>query len=350
MKYVFWSHDPAGEFFYDHPIAEVEKVLKKEIAAGRKYHVLGIEATAVARPNRSRTEQAMNALVQRVRRAYDQVFQRFRQNLDKKGAEKQATQFVFSMARHWTKYRIDMATSGEVVLAAKHAMRYRLLESYDADEMPKISSSQVSTKALMEDALTLTPCFEKRDLTAAGNELFQSQCKRGDALFYRHERILQNLPQILDESKRALKVGGVRCMALLGGLHYSLAVLHKNQLPEIKSSHAVTPQIREILLKKDFFSFLARIHARASAGAQPRIVWAQRAVMTLALLRDLQHASPRNPTIAREFFEKRAKREEKAMRLVRRVTPSDFEEIAANYKYSEKPVYQVLEEHFSRKK
>jgi len=345
VKYVFWVHAPVGKEYAEHPILQVEKILRRELSKGRKYHVLCVESSNISQEEKRKVERGYGEEISKIRRMFSQLRRH-------KIPEELATGYSFERA---TEYNAP-SLAGELVLAAKYGLKLKFIEAYSEDEFRGFRR----TKRRAGSYPGIYRHIENRDLNAARNAFVRRAAGDGLAGLKRHYKMLDFIPRIVSEEAGRKHV--FRALALLGNAHYPIVLLHRQMLPELPASHEFAQRFPNFVRRANAFTrFLKRMANRVSAGKGVRLHWANHAVLYQTAEQDFRKAFGRKSRKQLQvfsgaegkqtlWFESPAAAPRQtvvatANRIVE-TTQEDFPKIAERYRRSKRPFHEVLAEYW----
>lgn len=345
VKYVFWIHEPVGKEYEEHPIAQVEEILKRELSQRRKYHALCVESANISQEEKGKLEKGYNKEIQRIRRLYSEL-RRY------KIPEERATGYLFQRV---IKYHAA-SIAGELVLAAKYGLKLKFVEAYSEGEFKGFKRIKRRAGGFQ----WVYRNVENRDLNAARDAFVRRAAGRGLVNLKRHYTMLDFIPRIVSEEAGRKRV--FRALILLGNAHYPMMLLHRQLLPELPASHEFAQRFPNFVRRANAFTrFLVRMENRLSAGKGIRLHLANRAVLYQAAEQDFRKAfegKSRKKLLVFSGAEEKQKLwfevpeaapQQTVLATANRIvetTQEDFPKIAERYRHSKKPFHEVLAEYW----
>jgi len=342
VTYGLVTHQEKGNSFYGHvAFPKLENAIVAARKAGKPFHVYGAEVSQVDPVERKRLEEENNAVARELRQEYQR-------RMVRGGEEKSTTEAIFKIALRKTHEGKDAFRAGELVLAAKHDLKIRLLEEYSLEEIHGLQQLKEEGQRLP----VVDHFIEQRKLASAAQLLKYAAKAHGNHDLQRHNRILERLPGILAEERKLQGTKPLRCLAVLGSLHYPIQPLHQKKLPHIYSNiktinnpYALPKKGREIdheilLETRPVQHGLHLMSNRIAGGKHIRTAYPEKTVLTQIIADEIGKMNFNSPKEQERFIDQIQQR-------IFRTTLSDFEAIAHEYQHSTKNLCEIMQEHFS---
>ncbi|GEM_PF-6430611 len=337
ITYGFWPHEElAGSSFKRFSRHELDSFIAREKNEGRRFHVLGVEAPGVSHAELEESERHLNELVRTASKEHSE-------SGSFKTSEATALE---SLLRD----KLGVSHADEIILAAKHGLHVRLIESYSdaqvANNLDGTRELHFNPAVLPHDVDRL---LSNHNLEKAAEKLHFYERHYGNIAKTRYKRIIERLSTIVKQERKKTRHAKVRCLVLMGGFNHPIAVIHRQRHPHTYVGDFLTePTLTQ--LKQPGKSFRVQYRGSIAAGGHADENLLQKAILAHAVEQDLKHVQTTRRMDLRGYAAHCDELRSAALERISEVSDADFKAIAKTYHASDDiSMHQLLERRFASK-